>query len=280
MLIFNFEIPSRNFLDGIKFFTMKQIIFFLLMVFINSTVCSQESFKPHTKIDYDITVNNVSQYTIKGELFFDNDKSFFRYKPQRSSDIVKVKDTEQFSSYETNVHVVKVDTVEKSVVLDRINDQLIESLVDYNTDQLVNVKDDIPKLQWKLLSESKKIQSFSCSKATIIIDNEEFIAWYTSEIPSFFGPFKFGQLPGLIIELYSKNYSFYVVASNIVYPYKKTISMDNSKFEMITKKEYKLRNDEFLKKYEKELNEKITRVLTKTKRGVNISNVKIETKKN
>ena len=63
---------------------------------------------------------------------------------------------------------------------------------------------------WKLTKESKKINGFVCYKATRTpspdsleeIDKESpIIAWYTLEIPLPYGPFSYGGLPGLILEL-------------------------------------------------------------------------------
>ena len=62
-------------------------------------------------------------------------------------------------------------------------------------------------LNWTLTNETKKIENYTCFKATIIQKNletgVEFIreAWYTTEIPVPYGPVGFGGLPGLILEL-------------------------------------------------------------------------------
>lgn len=93
------------------------------------------------------------------------------------------------------------------------------------------VQDSLPKLKWKLESETKKIGNYKCHKATVLIPVSEeqlkefekskklqtkskttFIeimepkertitAWYTQEIPVSQGPDEYWGLPGLILEV-------------------------------------------------------------------------------
>lgn len=69
---------------------------------------------------------------------------------------------------------------------------------------------------WVLTNESKKIDNYTCYKATteyvVINPRGEFhhpvIAWYCPEIPYQFGPAGYGGLPGLILELQERNIAF------------------------------------------------------------------------
>lgn len=54
-------------------------------------------------------------------------------------------------------------------------------------------------LEWQLTQESKKINGYTCYKATR--SNGKVIAWYTVSIPINFGPKGEYGLPGLILEL-------------------------------------------------------------------------------
>lgn len=73
----------------------------------------------------------------------------------------------------------------------------------------IYIENKINGIPWKLTNESKKIENYTCFKAT-----KEFVvniggfkntkkveAWYTPEIPIKFGPKQYVGLPGLIIEL-------------------------------------------------------------------------------
>jgi len=71
------------------------------------------------------------------------------------------------------------------------------------------IKERYNSIDWVLTNETKKIESFTCFKATakIPIENykqksiEVIEAWFAPEIPFGFGPGTFCGLPGLILEL-------------------------------------------------------------------------------
>jgi len=68
---------------------------------------------------------------------------------------------------------------------------------------------------WKLVDESKTIQSFNCRKAEVNYNGRNWTAWYTTDIPLAYGPYKFTGLPGLIIKISDENgdYDFELVKS-------------------------------------------------------------------
>lgn len=64
-----------------------------------------------------------------------------------------------------------------------------------------SIEEDIPTLTWKLLPETKLIADLPCQKALTSYKGRNYIAWFTSKIPYKTGPWKFGGLPGLILEV-------------------------------------------------------------------------------
>lgn len=69
-------------------------------------------------------------------------------------------------------------------------------------DQSYWIKDTLPALVWDTnYTDTKIIQNYKCKKATTIFRGSSIIAYYTLDIPYPFGPFKFGGLPGLILEI-------------------------------------------------------------------------------
>ncbi len=68
---------------------------------------------------------------------------------------------------------------------------------------------------WKLVDESKTIQSFNCKKAEISYNGRNWVAWYTTDVPLPYGPYKFTGLPGLIIKISDQtgDYDFELVKS-------------------------------------------------------------------
>ncbi|PWW19393.1 MULTISPECIES: GLPGLI family protein [unclassified Chryseobacterium] len=68
---------------------------------------------------------------------------------------------------------------------------------------------------WKLINESKVIKSFNCKKAELNYKGRNWIAWYSTDIPLSYGPYKFTGLPGLIIKISDQNgdYDYELVKS-------------------------------------------------------------------
>jgi len=141
------------------------------------------------------------------------------------------------------------------------------------------VQDSLPILKWQLLNESKMIGTFTCKKAIVefpvsakqmeeyLLEKTRYnnkstqfftlkeptpkkvIAWYTTDIPIMNGPFEYGGLPGLILELSD--------ASNIIVCYKvvldKTKKRQSIQFptsKLISVKRFKEISDSKLKELE------------------------------
>ena len=67
---------------------------------------------------------------------------------------------------------------------------------------VVNVEDSIPKMEWRLTSESRVIAGFNCKKAVSkIFDSVYVFAFYTEEITVPAGPASINGLPGTILGL-------------------------------------------------------------------------------
>lgn len=68
---------------------------------------------------------------------------------------------------------------------------------------------------WKLIDETKVINTMNCKKATVTYKGRNWTAWYSTEIPLPYGPYKFSGLPGLIIKMSDEKneYDFELVKS-------------------------------------------------------------------
>lgn len=56
-------------------------------------------------------------------------------------------------------------------------------------------------LDWRIENETKKINGYPVQKATVILYNRKWIAWFTPEISIQDGPYLFHGLPGLIVKI-------------------------------------------------------------------------------
>lgn len=68
---------------------------------------------------------------------------------------------------------------------------------------------------WKLIDETKMINTINCKKAEITFKGRNWIAWYSPDIPLPYGPYKFTGLPGLIVKITDdqRDYDFELVKS-------------------------------------------------------------------
>lgn len=73
-----------------------------------------------------------------------------------------------------------------------------------------------PKLKWEILSDTKDIKGFKCQLAKTATDTGDiFFAWFTKDIPIQDGPFRFKGLSGMILEIYNKNKTIEIYATDI-----------------------------------------------------------------
>lgn len=62
--------------------------------------------------------------------------------------------------------------------------------------------ESMENLKWNLEDETKLILGYNCQKATVEYGGRKWEAWFTFDVPYPYGPYKFGNLPGLILEIY------------------------------------------------------------------------------
>lgn len=73
-----------------------------------------------------------------------------------------------------------------------------------------------PALKWWLLPDKKKIKDFDCQLAKTVTDTgDTFFAWFSPEVISTEGSFRFKGLSGLILEVYNKNKTIEITAVEI-----------------------------------------------------------------
>lgn len=93
-----------------------------------------------------------------------------------------------------------------------------------------NIIDEMPEMNW-VINDKKpfvEIHGYPCQEATLEFRGSKFMAYFTHEIPTTFGPWKFHGLPGLILEIKSlNNPDIYWKVEKIIYPYKEEL-VDNS----------------------------------------------------
>ena len=84
--------------------------------------------------------------------------------------------------------------------------------VEYLT-RLFLVNSEIAAVPWRLGSEKKKVLEYTCMKATMVLDDQDIVAWFSPEIPVPLGPSVFSGLPGLILAVERNGETAYVATS-------------------------------------------------------------------
>lgn len=71
------------------------------------------------------------------------------------------------------------------------------------------------EFKWNILSETAKIENYSCQKATTEFGGRNWEAWFSKDLPFPDGPYKFHGLPGLIVKLedHTKSHQFLLKGS-------------------------------------------------------------------
>ena len=82
--------------------------------------------------------------------------------------------------------------------------------------KIFKVNEELPVLKWDISNkELKKIGKYTCNKATVYFRGRTYIAWYTKEIGTLFGPWKLYGTPGLILEAYDTTLKYRWIAKRI-----------------------------------------------------------------
>lgn len=138
--------------------------------------------------------NNRAFFISENALKFD---SLFMAKYNKNKDVIDLSDIPVSKS-----NFLIVQTIDHSQFYESVG----MTLLSYDSPIINN---------WKLVDEKKVINSITCKKAEVHYKGRDWTAWYATEIPFPFGPYKFSGLPGLIIKITDKtgDYDFELVKS-------------------------------------------------------------------
>lgn len=193
---------------------------YFLFLFLLSTL----SYSQTGKITYSSVFNfkgKVNEY--RSDLYFAKNISFY----QKQMDAEKKSNREQKSTEDGDGRLVEINI---TVGNDSIGDVYYYNLRNPNIVVTRNAiyKDNKPNyfvfndstnIKWQLQEEYKEISGYPCQKASTTFRGRNYEAWFTSEIPLSFGPWKFNGLPGLILEIYDQTNQVYFGVEHIQIPY-------------------------------------------------------------
>ena len=92
-----------------------------------------------------------------------------------------------------------------------------------------DVFEKLPKMNWMITKEQKKISNYICTKAKTVFRGRTYEVWYTELIPISSGPWKFNGLPGLILQAKDLQGIYSWELKSLLYPYNNSeINLDNA----------------------------------------------------
>ncbi len=220
------------------------------------------------------------EYTLDNYGFVNNETLLANQQNSKHvNDIFIPKKTEDddIQKSENDVFLIKTSAKQLKIeTFQSIGSAFIYQLQHRDKQQNVFIKDSLPDFNWKIESDEKKaILGFECVKATCRFRGTDIVAYFAEKIPVSFGPWKFGRLPGLILEVYTENTQIYYHwrATKIKYPYesKVEIVVEHSLYNVVTLQNYLQKQD--LKNAERNnilnarISKGVTTVSSKTFRG-------------
>lgn len=250
---------------------MKYFFFFLLLV--NLSYSQTGVIEYESNLNFSDSGLNEEKYN----LYFTKNASLYQSELENGKITTNSEksnsDTE--NTRQTEIYItVGSDSIGNTFYRDIHNETLICREGIYEDRKLkYYVYKDFVNLNWNLVAEFKDISGYKCQKATTKFRGRNYEAWFTSEIPLSFGPWKFGGLPGLILEIYDQTGEVYFSAKHIQIPYAAADKkVQKPKMDII------LSHQDFVEKRNEKINEITRSVLARSPKGTKL--VSTEVKRN
>jgi GLPGLI family protein len=137
-------------------------------------------------------------FTFSDKLLIDNHEAVYIRQPNNAAKIVG-EITKKDNVY--TLPTVNYMTGKHMYFSSSKDNNILTSTMSVNKQPYI-VKDSTVVFEWIIDNDSKKtINNFECIKATTRFRGRDYIAYFTTQIPVSFGPYKFKGLPGLILEI-------------------------------------------------------------------------------
>lgn len=149
---------------------------------------------------YDFINKNENKIELVN-LYIENTKAYSEFFKLKSS-----KDTLYADEYE-DVHFKKepTDSIGNQYYLTKKNIVFRDHIYTENNFVPVIVNENMPNYNWQLEPDTITIGNYLCNKARLEFRGRNYNFWYTTEVSTQFGPWKFFGLPGLIVKIESED---------------------------------------------------------------------------
>lgn len=235
-------------------------IYFILLFIIAGLLQGQTIDKKHLNVYYRLSYQPDSTNTHRLEedfyLNIDEETSAFLSVNKLKGDLYIAQKSQNLTEDSFASALAGVPKTRFKFLIIKKEDELnfYDEILNYQ----FHYKDNIPT-KWKLHNDTKTLHGYTCKKAELNYSGRIWTAWYTEDIPIPEGPYKFKNLPGLIIEVSDSQdfFAFELIEikkghQNFVSTYYPDKILD--KFKKVSKEEYfkamRNINDNYIKEME------------------------------
>lgn len=208
---------------------------FVFAFYISGLLVAQNNW---AEVNYTFKIKNDRVLTLDYSLLHDlkSNQSTYLFKEAVSgTDSVQIKNQDKFGSSTTNTLVYKEtkETPEFQKYFEK--DSLYSFSSIYGEKSYYVMTEKLPTFDWEIGNETKEILGYQVQKATTHFRGRDYEAWFAPEIGISNGPYKFHGLPGLILDIHSKDGKYEFTA----YGLKLNQKLENFQIEHLLQKQKK-----------------------------------------
>lgn len=212
---------------------LKKVILLFCLICISNIANAQNN---SVYVEYNFTDNSIHKQANAILVYNDSTSVFVTYLAEKTTNP---------SSKENNILIGELNDVYKVV---NKNTELLKTYRVFEG-EVLEISEKTTNFNWNInYKEEKKIGSYSCKKATTTFRGRDYTAWYYDEIPTYFGPWKFNGLPGLIIEITDNTQTFSWKCSSIKISSKDFIQIPYEEYSTISIQQYVIKVKEYIEK--------------------------------
>jgi len=140
----------------------------------------------------------------------------------------------------------------KSVTYANLQEGVTKSSQDFFGKQFL-ITGEPKKYKWKLTGKQRQIGEYLCQEASYQDSTQQIVAWFTPMIPVMTGPENYTGLPGMILHMDFDEGNRTITAVDIALSeIDKTLFVEPTEGEKVSKEEYEKIHDEKMKEMEQE----------------------------
>lgn len=156
-------------------------------------------------INYDVYFNTDRPVVKKGTLYVNNNKQLYIQGANSERKVSAVDENNNINiSSRGYIDYYKID----------YNNENLEAKLDIKGKEYM-LNEEIPSMSWEIHSDKKNINGIPCRKATLKFRGRSYTAWFSNDFGVTGGPWKFNNVPGLILNIYDDTKRFEWQATNI-----------------------------------------------------------------